>query len=200
MFVQIMEGKAADAEAIERLMWQWRDELGPGAPGFLGSTGGITDDGRAVLLARFQSEESARANSDRPEQGQWWSEMEKAFDGPVEFSESTDIDLLRSGGSDVAGFVQVMKDRSADRDGLRELDDKLERVGDDFRPDLLGGLRAWTGTSSYVEFAYFTSEADAREGEQSEPPAALADDMERFGELMAGVEYLDLRDPILFSG
>jgi len=41
-------------------------------------------------------------------------------------------------------------------------------------------------------FGYFTSEAEAREGEKKEPPAELAANMTDFQELIANVEYLDL--------
>lgn len=199
MFAQIMEGRAADPEGIRRLTERWMVELSAGAEGFLGHTGGITDDGRVVMMARFATEEAARANSDRPEQGRWWAEMEKCFDGPVAFADSTDVELLRGGGSDDAGFVQVMKDHGADRAAIRELDELFEREGGGFRPDLLGGVRVWTAPDAYVEFAYFTNESEAREGERSEPPPHLADAFSRYGELMAGVEFLDIREPQLHS-
>ena len=35
----------------------------------------MTADGRMVALVRFDSEEAARRNSDRPEQGAWWEGM-----------------------------------------------------------------------------------------------------------------------------
>ncbi len=199
MFAQIMEGRASDPAGIRRQMDRWIAELQPGATGYLGSTGGVTADGRAILMARFESPEAAEANSSRREQGEWWAETEKCFDGSVDFVESTDVEVLRGGGSDAAGFVQVMKDSGANRDLLRRLDDQLEQVGDGFRPDLLGGIRVWTGPDTYVEFAYFTSEAEAREGEQSEPPPELAESMEQFGEAMANVEFIDLTDPMLNS-
>ena len=198
MFVQIMEGRAADRDGIRRQMDRWVTELRPGAAGYLGSTGGVTADGQAVLFARFESAAAAQANSERPEQGQWWAETETCFDGPVTFSDSTEVDELRGGGSDDAGFVQIMKG-TGDRDKLRTLDHQLEVHGTGFRPDLLGGLRVWIGPDRYVEAAYFTSEAAARAGEQAEIPTELAADMTEFQALMAGVEFLDLPNPLLVS-
>ncbi|MGE5763508.1 MAG: hypothetical protein ACM3ZF_06425, partial [Mycobacterium leprae] len=58
---------------------RWVEELAPGAAGWLGSTAGVTDDGRFIGLARFESEQAARRNSDRPEQGRWWAETSKLF-------------------------------------------------------------------------------------------------------------------------
>ncbi len=56
----------------------------------------------------------------------------------------------------------------------------------------------WTGSDSYLEVAYFTNEAEAREGESKEPPAELAEQMGDFEQLMANVEFIDLREPWLF--
>ena len=81
MVVQIMEGRCNDAEAMKRQGEKWDAELRPGAKGYLGVTAGVTDDGRSISIVRFESEEAARANSDRPEQGEWWAETEKLFDG-----------------------------------------------------------------------------------------------------------------------
>jgi hypothetical protein len=194
MFVQVIEGRVADPAALRRQFDRWNTELRPGAKGFLGSTGGATDDGRAIGIARFESAAAARANSNRPEQGEWWAETEKCFDGPVTFSDSEDVDQFLAGGSDRAGFVQVMKG-SADRAKLQAMDEGFAASAATFRPDLIGGLRIWTAPGSYIEVAYFTSEAEARAGEAKAPPPELAEEMKDFEALMADVEYLDLRDP-----
>ena len=92
MFVQVIEGRVSDPESVRRQLDRWNDELKPQATGYLGSTGGITDDGRLIMFARFESEEAAQANADRPEQGEWFAEMAKCFDGDVSFTNSTDVD------------------------------------------------------------------------------------------------------------
>jgi hypothetical protein len=198
MFVQIIEGAVADPDGLGRQMDRWHSELQPGATGYLGSTAGITTDGRAVVLTRFESAEAAKANSDRSEQGRWWAEAEKCFDGPVSFTDSSDVETFLAGGSDDAGFVQIMKG-SADRGRMRDLDEMFAQHAADFRPDLIGGIRVWTGPESYVEAAYFTSEADAREGETKEPPAELAEQFAELQQSMADVEFVDLTDPVLRS-
>ena len=80
----------------------------PGAVGFLGSTGGITDDGRLIVIARFESEDAAAENGRRSEQEAWWQETEPAFEGELAFTNCHEVDVFLGGGSDVAGFVQVM--------------------------------------------------------------------------------------------
>ena len=108
MFAQIIRGKVSDPAAVRPVVERWMTELGPTAKGWLGSTSGITDDNEVFVLVRFESAEAARANSDRPEQGAWWAEMEKLFDGEPTFQDSNDVQLDTSGDPDAAGFVQVM--------------------------------------------------------------------------------------------
>jgi hypothetical protein len=198
MFVQVIEGKVADAERLRQQMDRWTQELRPGAAGFLGTTGGVTDDGRGVFLARFDSAAEAKANSDRPEQGQWWAATASCFDGEVTFTDSEDVELFLAGGSNDAGFVQVMKSSGVDRDKVHEMDRQFEEVAAQWRPDLIGSTRVWTGPHRCIDVAYFTSEAAAREGEQKAPPPELAGQSAEFEAMMANTEFLDLRQPWLY--
>jgi len=68
MFIQVIEGHTRDAEALHHQLERWQRDLMPGAIGYLGSTGGCTATGDCILIARFESAEAARRNSDRPEQ------------------------------------------------------------------------------------------------------------------------------------
>lgn len=197
MFIQVITGRVADAAGLEAALDRWQSEVRPGAAGFLGSTGGVTADGRFVGLVRFESAEAAKANSDRAEQSAWWAEAEKSFSGPVTFRDCTEVDSYRGGGSDDAGFVQVMQGR-ADRQKLRQLDERVEPILPRLRPDLLGSVRAWHG-DEYIEAAYFTSEADARAGEAQEPPPELADAMPEWQAVMGDVTYYDLTAPKLLT-
>ena len=198
MFVQVIEGQVADRDGLRRQLDRWATELRPGASGFLGSTAGVTDQGAGLAFARFESAADAAANSARPEQGQWWAETEKCFDGEVRFTDSDEVDTVLGGGSNDSGFVQVMKGHGVDRARMRAVDEQFEEHASSFRPDLLGGFRVWTSTDTYVEVAYFTNEAAAREGERKQPPAELADAMAGFEALMSNVEFIDLREPWLY--
>src|SRR3954470_3627397 len=66
MFVQVIEARTSDPAAVKAAMARWVAKLAPGATGWLGSTAGMTPDGRMVAIVRFDSEEHARVNSDRP--------------------------------------------------------------------------------------------------------------------------------------
>lgn len=198
MFVQVIQGHVADADRLHRQMDEWMETLRPGAAGFLGSTAGVADDGQAICFARFESAAAAQANSNRPEQGQWWADTESCFDGEVTFTDSEDVDTYLAGGSNDAGFVQVMKSHDVDREQVHAMDREFEAVAATFRPDLIGGTRVWTGPDTCIDVAYFTSEAEAREGERKEMPPEFADRAGEFEEMMKNTEFLDLHQPWLY--
>ena len=97
MFVQVMEGRVRDVEGLRAQVDRWRAELAPGATGFLGTTAGTTADGNFIAIVRFESEEAARANSDRPEQGEWWAATSGLYEGDVTFTDCPDVDTFGAG-------------------------------------------------------------------------------------------------------
>ena len=200
MFVQMFTAQVTDAQAVRATLEAWPTGAGRDAQGWLGSTAGITDDGQLVSLARFSSEDVARANSERPEQGQWWAALAANLDGEASFFESTEVDEDLVGDPDTARFVQVMRGRVSDAERARELASSDPDAWAGFRPDILGSLMLSHDDGEYVMAIYFTSEAEAREGEKTEPPAELAATMQEMGALEVGeVTYYDLRDPWLLS-
>jgi hypothetical protein len=200
MFVQVIEGTVSDPEQLRAALDRWVRDLAAGAVGWLGSTGGVTDDGRLIALARFESEEAARRNSDRPEQDRWWSETAQLFDGEVSFRDSSDVTVDMPGDPDRAGFVQVMQGRGADADRARELMSQDPEKWASFRPDILGSVAVGFDGGAYATAIYFTSEADAREGERKEVPPGLAAQMEEMAKLNLGEpEFLDLKKPWLYA-
>jgi hypothetical protein len=195
MFVQIIEGRTSDPKALMDHGEQWQQDVRPGAVGYLGITAGVTADGRSIAIVRFEDEAAARANSERPEQSAWWEGMAKLYDGEPTFTESSDVTEWMGGGSDDAGFVQVMKSTGVDRGKVERMDEVFASYTH-LRPDLLGGLRIWTGSDSCVDVAYFTSEAEARAGEKAEMPDEVQELMGDFAG-MGDTEYLDLTEPQL---
>lgn len=195
MFVQVMKGKTSDPAKLRSQAERWQNEVRPGAVGFLGGTGGIADDGTFVLFARFADEAAARANSNRAEQNAWWEETVSCFEGEPTFRESSDIRLLLDGGSDEAGFVQVMEGRAVDRAKAEafETPELLEQLRA-ARPELLGGIRAWFDGGAFAEVVYFTSEESARKGESS---SDFAEPQQEYQDLYQDTTFIDLRDPIL---
>lgn len=191
MFMQIVQGKIKDRAAAKATMERWREDIQPGAEGWLGGTYGVTEDGQLVACVRFRDRAAADANSARPEQGAWWQEMERHFDGPVTFHDCEDVMLLLGGGSDEAQFVQVIQARVTDRDALHRLMDESSQLLAQQRPDVLGGTIAIDDEGVVTETIAFTSEAAARQAEQQQMPAEAQEAMS----LLQDVHYLDLRDP-----
>ena len=200
MFVQVIEGRVSDAAAVRAAMERWIEELAPGSIGWLGTTGGVTEDGRFVALARFESEEAARRNSERPEQDRWWAETSKLFSGDVTFRDSSDVFVDVIGDPDSAGFVQVFQGRGSNPGRAHELMGQNAPEWAAFRPEILATLSVTHEGGSYTMAVYFTSEQAAREGEGKELPAALKSQMEEMNTLMIGEpEFFDLKDPWLNS-
>jgi hypothetical protein len=200
VFVQVIQGQVSDAEQARAALDRWVQELAPGATGWLGSTAGVTEDGRFIALARFESEEAARRNSDRPEQDRWWTETSKLFTGQATFKDSRDVVVDVNGDPDEAGFVQVMQGRGSDPARARELMGQDASEWAAFRPDIIGSVAVEHDGGAYTMALYFTSEAAAREGERKEPPPELKAQMEEMEALSIGVpEFFDLKQPWLHS-
>ena len=200
MFVQVIQGQVADAGQVRAALDRWAEEVAPGAIGWLGSTAGVTEDGRFIALARFESEAAARRNSDRPEQDRWWAETALLFSGEATFKDSSDVAVDLVGEPDEAGFVQVMQGRSSDPDRARELMGEDSAAWTSFRPDILGSMAVGHEGGAYTMAIYFTSEAEAREGERKEPPPELQAEMGEMASLSVGEpEFFDLEEPWLYS-
>jgi hypothetical protein len=200
MFVQVIQGQVTDPAQVRAALDRWAQELAPDAPGWLGSTAGVTEDGRFIALARFESDEAARRNNDRPEQDRWWAETSKLFTGDVTFQDSNDVVLDVNGEPDRAGFVQVIHGQVTDPARAREMMEQDSDKWAEYRPDVVGSVQAGHEAGAYTMVLYFTSEEEAREGERKEPPPELRAQMEEMDKLSTGVPtFYDLKQPWLYS-
>jgi hypothetical protein len=198
MFIQVIQGQVSDVAGVRAQMDRWNEDLAPGAVGWLGTTAGVTNDGQLIALARFESEEAAQQNSDRPEQGAWWEQMAALFSGEPEFHNSTTVDVDTYGDLGQAGFVQVMQGRSSDPERARELMLSDPTDWQEFRPDILGTVNVGHEDGGWTMAIYFTSEEAARAGESQPPPPELEAMMKEMDALTIGdTTYLDLQDPWL---
>jgi hypothetical protein len=195
MFVQVIQGKVKDREKLRQQIDRWRKEIKPGAKGYLGSTSGTTPDGRDISVVRFESQAAAQANSDRPEQGKWWSETSSAYDGEPTFQESSAVDQMMGGGSDDAGFVQVVQAKAKDQDAMRSQINEMEGRLREVRPDILGMLIAWHDGGAFTQVVYFRSEDETREREAATEQNELR---QQFMSMMDGPPtFFDLKQPDL---
>ena len=191
MFIQIIQGKCRDAEQVHRLTDEWRETMAPGAEGWLGGTYGITDDGEFVGVVRFESREAAARNSTRPEQGEWFDRMRQCFDGDVVFHDCDDAVMFLDGGSDDAGFVQVIRGKVDDPSTMKKMMTDTEQLHE-MRPEIIGGTLAIEEDGTFIETIAFTDEASARRGEQTQMPEDVRRAMES---AMHDVTYVDLHHP-----
>jgi hypothetical protein len=200
MFVQVIQGQVSNREQLRAGMDRWAQELAPDAIGWLGSTAGVTEDGRFVALARFESEEAARRNSDRPEQDSWWAETSKLFTGEATFRDSHSVVVDVTGNPDQAGFVQVIQGRGSDPARAQELMGQNSAEWAAFRPEIIGSMGVEHDGGAYTAAFYFTTETEAREGEHKEPPPQLKAQMDEMNALNIGEpEFFDLTQPWLYS-
>ena len=191
MFIQIIQGKCTRQDVCREMGERWRRELGPGAEGWIGGTYGFTDDDQFMAIVRFDSRASAAKNSQRPEQGAWWREMEALFEGPVEFHDCEDVTLMLDGGSDDAGFVQVIRGKVDDPSTMKKMMTDTEQLHE-MRPEIIGGTLAIEEDGTFIETIAFTDEASARRGEQTQMPEDVRRAMES---AMHDVTYADLHHP-----
>ena len=178
MFIQMVEGRCSRQDEMRGLVDDWCGVMAD-RPGWLGGTYGFTDDDRFVGVVRFDSRDACREACDAPDAGMWWAAAEGLFDGKCRIHESDDVSMMLEGGSDSAGFVQVMCGRVADADKLRHL-------------MIIGATLAIEEDGSFVETVAFTDEDSARKGEKLERPEEMG---REFQSAMSDVEYLDLHRP-----
>ncbi len=193
MFIQIMQGKCSREEQMRAALDRWRADCEPGAEGWLGGTYGFTDDGTFVGVVRFESEEAARANSARPEQDRWWNATKGLFDGPVEFHDCRDVSLMLDGGSDNAGFVQIMRGKVDDPTRMKAMMEQSSEMLHDARPEVIGSTLAIEDDGTFTDTVFFTDEATARANENKEMPPEMANWEEQA--TMHDVQYMDLHHP-----
>jgi hypothetical protein len=192
MFIQVIQAKSSKRDEVRALTDEW-GELPNEGSGFLGGTYGFTDDGDFFGVVRFESKEQAMANSARPETDAMAKRMAELMDGPPTFYDCDDVTVWLDGGSDDAGFVQVIQGRTDDADRLKQVmtDDTTDMRQE--RPDIIGGTFALTDDGTFVNTVAFTDEASAREGEKNSSPP------EEMQSLMSDLTFYDLRDPWFVS-
>jgi hypothetical protein len=147
-----------------------------------------------ITAVRFKSPEAAKVDNDLPEQGAWFEETTKAFDGEVTFHDCQEVDEILGGGSDTAGYVQVMQGRAKDQQQMRSRTPDMEPELSKIRPDVIGGTLAWHGDGGgFTQVMYFTSAEEAHKNEQAMAETPF------FQEFMSQIDgdltFYDLTEP-----
>ena len=200
MFIRVIQGRATNSPGIRRDLGRWQRQLGADADGWLGSTAGITEDGWSITVVRFASEAQARRNSDRSEQREWWRDASQHL-ARVVSHDAPKVHIYRDGGSDQAGFVQVIQGHSDDLEHMASLGRDQAEVLAREAPHILGVTVAEHADrpGDFTQVLYFTSEQDARRFAQEPPAVADEPVLEQLRSLMTNARCFDLRDPQLLS-
>jgi hypothetical protein len=143
-------------------------------------------------MVRYESEAAARSiDAVSPGAERWRLATRRLREYSV--VDSTETDTWNRGGTDDAGFVQIRHGISNDPARLRDLyvNQQPVRMGP-HRPEVLGGMFAWYGDGGFTLSAYFTSEEEARGGENLHEFESFFDDISA---VMQDVRYVDLREP-----
>lgn len=199
MFSLVVQGRTSDPAGVRRAMDGWVHALPDGAAGWLGATAGVTTDGRFVAVARYDSPEAARRLEAPPEQQRWWAALRADLDGQATVQAGTRTEVFSPGDPGAAGFVQVVQGRVSDlveaRRQLHALQEELEV----HLPCLLGTETVEHTDGRFTRVLSFTTEAEAREGERSRHQEVRRRDEEALRLLVGPVDFLDLREPWLYS-
>jgi hypothetical protein len=189
----MVEGRSSRQDEMRGLVDDWCGSMAD-RPGWLGGTYGFTDDNRFVGVVRFDSRAACQEAAGGQEAAMWWAGAEALFDEHCRIHESEDVTMMLDGGSDDAGFVQVMCGRIGDADKLRHLttDTQMTSMLHVARPEIIGATMAIERDGTFVETIAFTDEDSARKGEQQDMPQDVRDQLMA---AMADVEYLDLHQP-----
>ena len=179
MFIQMVQGPCSRQGEMRGLVDDWCGSMAD-RPGWLGGTYGFTDDDRFLGIVRFDSSSACMESAATADAATWWAAAESLFDGTCEIHESEDVSMMLEGGSDHAGFVQVMKGRVTDADRFRHFmtDTEMTSMLHEARPEIIGATLAMEHDGTFLETIAFTDEDSARKGEQQDMPAEVQADPE----------------------
>ena len=121
--------------------------------------------------------------------------MAACFDGEVTFHDCDDAMMFLGGGSDDAGFVQVIQGRLSDPERFRTF---MSQPMDALQRGAAGDPRrhvAIDADGTFTETVAFRSEAEARESEENEMPDDLRAGFEDELAQVQDMTYLDLHHP-----
>lgn len=193
MFIQIVQGPCSRQKEMHRVVDGWCADMAD-RPGWLGGTFGFADDGAFHGVVRFETPDACHENAQRPEAAMWWAAALEHFDGEPRIHESDDVILLMDGGSDDAGFVQILQGRVLDTDLLRSMgsDQQLNSMIAQARPEIIGATFLIEEDGTFTETVAFTSEEAARRNEASPAMQGVLEQMDRS---MADISFVDLHSP-----
>jgi hypothetical protein len=199
MFGQVIQGHTSDPAGVHTAMDRWVRDLSPGAVGWIRTTAGVTHDAEFIAVVQFDSEEAARAHSDRRDQHRWWADFCAVLDREVTVRNGLRTEVFLAGDLGRAGWVQVVQGGVSDIDLARKRLPALQEALKVHLPALLGTVTVELGAGRFTRVLYFSTEDEARASELERPPEIQALDEEARQLVVPPVEFLDLREPWLYA-
>ncbi|HEV7754787.1 MAG TPA: hypothetical protein VGO94_02910 [Mycobacteriales bacterium] len=189
MFLQVYRGRVTDPEEVHAALHRWSDTLGPG---WVGTTAGVTSDGRSITLVRFESADTATPTDAGDA---WWAQMCGLSAEPMTRQDCPRVMTQLGGDSADAGYVQVLQGRISDLERLQQVLADASGWQAETRTDIMGGLMGLHGDGGFTQAVYFSSEDAAWEGARTQPPV----DTTALDELVGDLTFFDLRRPWAYS-
>jgi hypothetical protein len=199
MFIRILRGQVLDVTTAGVELGRWRQELAAGELGWQRLTAGIGEGGELVLVLRYDSEATARADRDRPELAAWQRAAERHLAGPGRWYDCPVVHTMKRGDNGEAGFVRVVQGRLADPVRLAAMRAEVERTLRDRAPHVLGVIVAeHADGTGFTELTYLTSERETRAADR-EMPVEMAVQLGTVRSYVEGLEEVELRRPLMAS-
>ncbi|MDP8931564.1 MAG: hypothetical protein M3O70_24100 [Actinomycetota bacterium] len=186
MIVEVTFGQATESQALRRA---WEDHVRTlrDAGTWLGGVAGTTDDGRFVAVVRTSASPTVTAAES----------LAPDLAAPPEVLRSDHLIVAYEDRPWDARFVQVMSARVLSRARYQEVEARIGQAFLDNRPDVLASYRTWPRDDLVIAVDHFSSEEEARAGEQRELPPNLREGFQEWLALLEETFWFDLTDPWL---
>jgi hypothetical protein len=122
------------------------------------------------VVIRFDSEDASARLGSQPEQDRWPADALGLFEAEPIVLNSSEVIADLHGNPDRARFVQFIQGRVNDPERARDLWSQYVDLRRKLRPDVLASLAISHGGGAYTLIIYYSSEAEAREGERKPLP------------------------------
>jgi hypothetical protein len=163
------------------------------ARGWVGSSGGLTEDGGFIGALRFESEEAALANGIGAQVPGWRNAWHALAHDEVRLVDSPAAETLLDL-DDAAGFIQILDGRASDIERMGAVLRGMQEEVAIYRPEVTAAWIAWYDPA-FTQVVHFTSEEAAREAEGREFSGGFAALFTELTGLVTDLHFTDVREP-----
>ena len=199
MFAQVIKGKVSDPEAVKTATERWV-KAGPKRGRLAGLHRG--NNGRRPVRhgCAFRVRGGGSPQQRSPRTGQMVGGDGEAVRRRCDLPGQLRRDSRPAGRPGHSWLRADHAGPCTDPERAKELMSKDADKWAAFRPDVIGSVTVGHDDGAYTMVLYFTSEAEAREGERKEVPPELQATMDEMNKISTGEpEFFDLRQPLILS-